>query len=195
MNKGIKHIIFNCISTFLLVFWIYVSVDKFMGLHAFQNALLRQPFPDWWADILYWLLPLSEMIIGLLFIGRYRRAGYVLSATLLLVFSLYIGLGLAGLYTERPCGCASVFSMLSWKWHLVVNLFLLALSILGWYWDRSSSVGRKSDPHPRWTKQFTLLIDLLFIPIYNFYRRPRKMFPKKFAVFPGRPVASNLDYV
>ncbi len=161
-----------CLQLFLLVFWIYVALDKLWDLENFHRSLKRQPFPNWWADILFWFLPLLELTIGLLFtlpthstaysqkpitaasgrasknndsgrkmqilstfkVGKrhYRFINpFLLSALLLFVFSIYIGFGVLGLYEKRPCGCASVFSDLSWTAHLIVNIILLMVSILG----------------------------------------------------------------
>ncbi|WP_373275013.1 MauE/DoxX family redox-associated membrane protein [Parapedobacter tibetensis] len=50
----------------LLLLWVPVAVEKLWGLQGFYSTLLRQPFPDWWADVLFWLLPLLELLAGVL---------------------------------------------------------------------------------------------------------------------------------
>lgn len=153
MNPTRRHIALYSMQLFLMLFWLYVAIDKLWSLSEFHTALLRQPFPDSWAAILYWLLPFIELALGLALVmsaPRYNnrhaakindvgisrlmlRTAFLLSAILLSIFTLYIALGVLGLYPKRPCGCASVFKSINWNQHLLVNLFLLALSILGWY--------------------------------------------------------------
>lgn len=201
---------------FWVVFWIYVAIDKLWDLKAFHRALLRQPFPESWADKLYISLPLGELGLALLFMGvgsrvknsstkmtrlhrlRQRIAPplpFLVSALLLLVFSVYIALGLMGYYAERPCGCASIFTGLSWRQHLQVNLALLALSLLGAYLSvRSISVPRDTALHRESTAVYGHhLLHFIIIHrtiLYTFSR----LFPRIFAPFPGwAGVIKNYD--
>src|SRR5690606_12884392 len=199
---------------------------KLWSLENFHKSLLRQPFPDWWADILFWSLPLFELLVGLAFAipkstqhsprertsSRNRNISqiirpsmfstykleqrsfrvfnpFLLSASLIFVFSLYIGLGLLNLYDKRPCGCASVFSDLSWSSHFIINIFLLLISILGWYLSGHTSSNKKNDGHKNrpqskliWTiilfANFTISFHCLFV----------KRFPMRFALFTVKPV-------
>lgn len=189
MKKKIRHITSNSIHIFMIIFWLFVATDKLWNLEAFHSALLKQPFPSLWADTLYWSLPIGELIIGLLFIGQYRRWAYLLSAILLLIFSIYMSLGVMGLYSKLPCGCASVFNELSWHWHLIVNIILFSLSILGWYLTGPTNpIDNNPDKctvQPISYKKFFVLLIIFF---RTEFCRLRKIFPKKFALFPGRPV-------
>ncbi|HLS94239.1 MAG TPA: MauE/DoxX family redox-associated membrane protein [Sphingobacterium sp.] len=193
MKTKAKHIASSCISTFLTMFWLYVSLDKLWAPARFRAALLRQPFPDWWADVLYWSLPLAELGIAMLFVLQRRRPAFLLSALLLLIFTIYIGLGVAGLYVQRPCGCASVFSGLSWTWHLAVNLGLLGLSIVGRY-TTGPPISMSGRGRPRAAIGFRRHVPLRAVAVYHAIIILRKRFPKKFAPFPGRPVRVNLNY-
>lgn len=188
MKTRTRHIAQFGIRIFLMVFWLYVALDKLWDLPGFHRALLRQPFPDWWADILYWALPLAELGISLLFVFSNKRYVYLLSTTLMLVFTTYIGLGVAGLYAERPCGCASVFSGLSWGKHLVVNLALVGLSILGRLLCGSSvptDYGKEQYAHAYRSQP---MLSILVVPNYDGGFFMRRRFPRRFAPFPGRPV-------
>lgn len=189
MSSRTTYIIRQSIRIFLMVFWIYVATDKLLDLDAFHSALQRQPLPAFIIDCLYWILPMAELIIGLLFIGRYARFTYLLSALLLFSFSVFIALGLVGFYAKRPCGCASVFTQLSWPWHLAVNLILLILSILGWYLTGPTNPMHKEEHQDKKNTKATLLSVLFLVPLYHFIRVVRKRFPEKFALFPAWPVA------
>jgi len=196
MKTKALHIAPFCIQIFLLMFWLYVGVEKLWNLQSFHSALLRQPFPDLWADTLYWVLPAAEAIVGIsLIFHQAKRLAFLSSALLLLVFSIYIALGVAGLYSQRPCGCASVFNGLTWEWHLVVNMVLFSLSILGWYLTGPTTpMGNRRIRHKRSVTLFRAFTMLLAVPVYFIFVFIAKRFPRRFAVFPGRPVRTNLNY-
>ncbi|PRD57035.1 MauE/DoxX family redox-associated membrane protein [Sphingobacterium gobiense] len=196
MKTKALHIAPFCIQIFLLMFWLYVGVEKLWNLQGFHSALLRQPFPDSWADMLYWSLPLAEFGIGLLFICQQtKRSAYLFSALLLLIFSIYITLGLIGVYAERPCGCASVLNGLTWEWHLVVNMALFGLSILGWYLTGPTTpIGKREIRLKQSLVLFRAFMLLVAIPVYLVLLVFIRRFPRRFAVFPGRPVWKNLNY-
>src|SRR5690606_5037583 len=196
MKTKALHIAPFSIQIFLMVFWLYVGVEKLWNLQGFHSALLRQPFPDSWADVLYRSLPMAELSIGLLFICQQtKQSAHLFSALLLLIFSICITLGLVGVYAERPCGCASVLNGLTWEWHLVVNLALFGLSILGWYLTGPTTpIGKREIRLKRSLVLFRAFMPLLAVPVYFVFVFIAKRFPRRFAVFPGRPVRTNLNY-
>lgn len=183
------------IRIFLMLFWLYVAIDKLWDLSSFHEALIRQPFPDWWADILTWGLPGVELIISLLFLGRplkieksLIRAAYLLSSILLIVFTTYIGLGVIGLYSETPCGCASIFTGVPWAWHLLINLILLALSLGGTKGIKANRAYGKLKAYKKQIKLFVPYILQLTVAVFMIRIIRFKVFKRRFAPFPGRPV-------
>ncbi|TYP91344.1 hypothetical protein BC792_12052 [Sphingobacterium allocomposti] len=198
MKAQIRHIISHSLHIFLMLFWLYVALDKFWDLPSFHAALLRQPFPDAWADVLFWSLPMTEMGISLLFVLSRKRTAYLLSVLLMLAFTLYIGLGVAGFYPKKPCGCASVFSGLSWSSHLLVNGLLLVSSILGWVLCRRAATagrgGRRSGSMAGWLRP--VFMDNAAHMVFFTFIYGRRRFPRKFAPFPAWPVRlSEKGYV
>lgn len=194
MKRKTVNIALFFIRISLMIFWLYVALDKLWDVAAFHDALLRQPFPNWWADVLYIALPFGELGLALLFIFSKRKLPSLLSVLLMLAFSLYIAFGVAGLYAERPCGCASIFQNLSWERHLIVNIGLLLLSLLG-YWLNGASqkpltphddfkVDRKSNSKHLSLGQKGLKRFFVFHQAINF----KIWFSQRFAPFPGRPV-------
>ncbi|UTA67555.1 MauE/DoxX family redox-associated membrane protein [Emticicia sp. 21SJ11W-3] len=118
----------------LLTLWIPVTLDKLIDFEAFQAGILRQPFSDTWGHILIYTLPILEMLIVLfLLIPSMRYYGIWLSLGLMSAFTTYIGLALAGVWEQLPCGCGSVISGLSWQQHFCLNLFFTAVSAAGFY--------------------------------------------------------------
>lgn len=45
MKTKTVYIVHYTIHIFLMVFWLYVALDKLWDLPAFHHSLLRQPFP------------------------------------------------------------------------------------------------------------------------------------------------------
>lgn len=134
MNNKVKNIIGKSISIFLIIFWLFVGLEKAWSWQNFRISLQQQPLPDWSIGIIFWLVPLLEILTGILLAFRsnkMQRLGYWGSILLLSAFTIFIGLGVAGVYEKRPCTCSSIFNEMSWEWHLVVNMILLSASILG----------------------------------------------------------------
>jgi len=134
--KNSHHILVVC-TILLLLLWIPVSVDKILQHAVFRASMIRQPFSDQLGIILSYVLPILEvLVVVLLVIQRVRLYGFALSFALLLVFSIYITMGLVGTWEKIPCGCGSVISGLSWKAHLLFNLLFLSISGIG-FWSVS----------------------------------------------------------
>nr|WP_315402013.1 MauE/DoxX family redox-associated membrane protein [uncultured Sphingobacterium sp.] len=134
MNNRLRHISANIISIFMIIFWLFVGLEKAWSWQNFRISLQQQPLPDWSIGIIFWMVPLIEILTGILLAFRgnkLQRLGYWGSILLLSAFTIFIGLGVAGVYEKRPCTCSSIFNEMSWEWHLVVNMILLSISILG----------------------------------------------------------------
>ena len=195
MKTRTSHITITCLRFFMILFWVYVALDKLWNLQNFHIALIRQPFPDPWAGILFWLLPLSELVLVILFsLHRFKIKKhkffnpFLLSALILAVFTVYIGLGIVGLYTQKPCGCASVFNGLSWSWHLILNLLLLSLSILGWYLTGPTAPMDRFKRYKLRLILFLIRSRLIPVPIYAVMLLRVKKYKMRFALFPAWPV-------
>lgn len=129
------NMLYKVIRAAMILFWVYVGMEKLWQLGAFKIALEQQPLISYLAPMLFWLLPLVEIGIGVLLgipSARLSAWGWKVSAILILVFSIYIGLGVLNVYEKKPCMCTSFLSNISWKAHLVFNLIILGLSITGW---------------------------------------------------------------
>lgn len=132
-NKNIN-IIYGLLRIVMLLFWIYVGIDKVWQLNAFKIALTQQPTISYFAPVLFWLLPILEVSLGLLLAFPSQKVqswGWKASILLISVFTVYIALGVLDVYEQKPCMCSSFLSNVSWNTHLVINSVILALSILG----------------------------------------------------------------
>lgn len=174
----------------LLTLWAPVAAEKLWDLSTFHSTLLRQPFPDWWADVLFWLLPLLELTAAILLAWpgrrRFTHLGMWLSALLMLAFTLFILFGALGWYEKRPCGCGSVISGLTWEQHLWFNAVFLLLAIAGTWLTRPV---RADGPYKRYRKALRLFRHKRFTNHIAFYRAAviRLRFPRRMAVFRRKP--------
>lgn len=133
-----RMIIYYLILIALLALWIPVSIDKIMDFAVFKASMLRQPFADSLGNFVAFALPpLEAATVLMLLFERSRKYGFLLSSGLLLVFSGYISVALMGAWEKLPCGCGSVISGLGWGEHLAFNVFFLAVSVIGYYLDRT----------------------------------------------------------
>ena len=112
----------------LLFLFLYTSINKLLSFQSFRHVLQQSAVTRPFATILAAGIPLVEMVTSVfLFIPRFRKAGLYSSFILLFLFTIYIGLMLA-FSSNLPCSCGGVLSFLSWKQHIVFNLFFMLLT-------------------------------------------------------------------
>lgn len=132
-NKTNKTI-YMILRAVMILFWVYVGIEKLWQLSAFHIALQQQPVISILAPILFWLLPLLEISIGALLglpARRLQHWGWIASTIMITLFSIYIALGVLDVYDKKPCMCTSFLSHISWTAHLIFNLLILGLSLAG----------------------------------------------------------------
>lgn len=125
-----KWIIDSC--AFALVFlFVYTATAKFLRIDIFAGQLERFPWISPMAKIMAWVVPSVELIVSaLLLTGRTRVAGFYAALGLMLVFTVYLALML-GSDRHLPCSCGGVISWMTWKQHLVFNLFFIGVALTG----------------------------------------------------------------
>ena len=127
MKKRIPDII----TALLIVLFVYASVSKFFNYTQFIVQIGLSPLIGSYSGIIGWLIPATELLIVLMLtVKNTRFYGLLLSLFLLIVFSGYIAaMLLSGIHL--PCSCGGLISELSWKEHLLFNLFFIGISTLG----------------------------------------------------------------
>lgn len=120
------------IAGLLVLLFLYTALTKLKDRSRFIGAMQHNPLLFPYANLLSWLIPVIELIIVvLLFIPRSRRSGVLASAVLLSIFTGYIGYMLLS-NSELPCTCGGVLEKMSWRQHLILNVFMTVLSIAAW---------------------------------------------------------------
>ncbi|VTR49340.1 MauE/DoxX family redox-associated membrane protein [Sphingobacterium thalpophilum] len=110
--------------------WLFVSYNKISDFQGNMDAMLRQPIPRLFAQVLAFLVPMSEVIAALLIgIKRTRLIGFGFSSLLMIIFTLYVGLALLHVWSEElPCSCGLIIQI-SWKAHFILNLYLTLICL------------------------------------------------------------------
>lgn len=120
------------ISFLLILMLSYAAISKLIDIRSFRIQMLMQPVPKWSVNYLIVFIPLSEITTVILLLFQSTKSfGLYAAASLMLFFTLYVGLAMAGIFGSVPCSCGGVIGKLNWPQHFVFNLFFLSLSIYG----------------------------------------------------------------
>ena len=124
-----KEFLMEGIIALMVLLFVYAGSSKLVDMNGFKAGMLIQPFPAWVNKVLAATLPFAEIIIaaGLVFKLSRRPALYAY-AGLMLCFTGYTGLVVAGYFAHRPCSCGGIISGLSWGWHFFINLIFSGLT-------------------------------------------------------------------
>jgi hypothetical protein len=135
-----QKITIEIICSLLVLLFIYAALSKILEYNTFKIQLANSPFLKPFAEIIGWLIPTTELIIaGMLTVKHTRKKGLSASFILLLIFSLYIaGMLLSGI--NLPCSCGGVIQQLTWKQHLLFNLFFIILAFVGIVMERKEKL-------------------------------------------------------
>ncbi|WP_290794972.1 MauE/DoxX family redox-associated membrane protein [Flavihumibacter sp. UBA7668] len=128
MKKGI---ILEISGALLVLLFVYTALSKLLHQEVFIAAMEQAVWLRPYAKTIAFLLPLSELLIaGLLLIPAIKRSGFWLSFVFLVTVTVYLGWMLL-FSPDLPCNCGGVLENLSWRQHVVFNLFFIGLSIIG----------------------------------------------------------------
>lgn len=127
-----KSIVVDLIVLLLISLFLYTGFSKYFDFENFSVAMHNQPFPGWFSAVLLWMLPSVEiMVAGMLMFGKTQKIGLLVSAIIMLLFTLYTGSILLHLFPQVPCSCGGVIKSFTWRGHLFFNLFFLMISVTG----------------------------------------------------------------
>lgn len=119
------------ISIFLIFLFAYTACSKLIDSKAFATVLGSVPLIGRGAGIVAILLPLAELLIVLLLLFESTRlVGLYASLLMLCVFTIYLGYMILAV-PHLPCSCGGVISRMSWRQHVVFNLFFIGLTMIG----------------------------------------------------------------
>ena len=118
--------------TLLILLWTYTGLDKLIQFEASRKAFHNQTFPSELAEVLAFVIPVSELLLALLLLFSITRWwGYLGSILLLTVFTTYVGLIWVGAFPRVPCNCAGILESLGWAEHFFLNLGFFMVAVWG----------------------------------------------------------------
>ncbi len=133
-----RQVVLECIAALLILLFLYASVSKFLDFKRFIEEIDNQPLPNSWTPFIVWSVPFLEIGISAAVAFEYTRLlGFYASLILMTLFTIYSILILTHFFPYIPCSCGGVIRKLTWPQHLVLNLFYVALSVLGLILQRS----------------------------------------------------------
>jgi len=129
-----KQLMLQVIGALLILLWVYTSLSKLSDLHEFRGQLNNQVTGKKLTPYLIWILPGIELLAaGMLLFKDLQKAGLILSALLMAIFTAYVSLVVLNVFDRIPCSCGGALKSLGWNAHLVFNSFFLVLSLMGIY--------------------------------------------------------------
>ncbi len=136
-----RQILIEVIVSLLVLLFLYASISKFLDFKTFIKETNNQPLPNSWTPYLVWGIPFTEVAISLsLLFERTRLLGLYGSLALMAIFSFYAIIILLHAFSYIPCSCGGIIKRLTWRQHLVLNLFFTGLSIVGIILQRRKSM-------------------------------------------------------
>ena len=127
-----RQVILEVIATLLVLLFLYASLSKFLDFKTFIKEMNNQPLPNSWTPFLVWCIPCTEIALSIaLIFERTRLPGLYGSLILMSLFTLYTIIILLHGFSYIPCSCGGIIRRLTWRQHLVLNLFFMALAITG----------------------------------------------------------------
>jgi len=133
-----KQVMIECIVALLIMLFLYASISKFLDFKTFIGQMNNQPLPNSWTPFLVWGIPGLEIAISIALLFEYTRLlALYASLILMTLFTIYTSIILLHFFPYIPCSCGGVIQKLTWRQHLGLNLFFVALSVLGIIQQRS----------------------------------------------------------
>lgn len=119
-----KSNLLTAIYMLLITLFSYTAIAKLIDIKLFTIEMHNQPLPLWFTSLLVYLLPSIEILIVIcLLFENHRFLALIISLILMLFFTAYTILILIHMFPRVPCSCGGVIKNLTWKQHLVFNLF------------------------------------------------------------------------
>lgn len=130
-----KHtsLITEIIGYLLILLFVFAGVTKFMEGDRFFNNLNNSPIIPGKAiaTILSWAVPILEIVVATLIAWpKTRLKGLYGALGLMILFTLYVA-GIVFFSPYAPCSCGGIITLLSWPQHLILDMGLILLSIIG----------------------------------------------------------------
>jgi len=130
MNKEHRTPIFFFAVYFFIFLFLYTAADKVMNHETFENVLSRSVLIGPTSAYIAWLVPASEILIGItLLVPKTQKTGLLLSLLLMSIFTIYL-IFMVSSGSTLPCHCGGIISRMTWTQHIWFNIACIVLAAL-----------------------------------------------------------------
>lgn len=127
----LKPVIPQFVSLLFIFLWIYASAGKLLEYEKFRLQLGQSPLLTRYAAFVAWFIPGMEILISALLVwAKTRLTGLFLSFSMMVLFSGYI-VAITRFSDHVPCSCGGILEKLDWNTHLIINVSLILLALVG----------------------------------------------------------------
>lgn len=124
-----KTTLIDIVSFLLIVLFVYTASSKIRDFRTFNFQMHYYPWIKQFGGILSIGIPAVELALSaLLLLPKTKVIGMWSSIVLLCIFTIYLILMVSFEGKNLPCSCGGVISKLSWKQHIVFNLFFITVT-------------------------------------------------------------------
>jgi uncharacterized membrane protein YphA (DoxX/SURF4 family) len=140
------------ISLLFSALFLYAGVSKLMEFDLFEGQLELSPIFHSVAVFITYGLPVLEIILSIiLFFPAMQKYALLGAFILMALFTIYVFALIYG-YKHLPCSCGGLLEELSWKQHLILNIFLTITAFFGFFLSKNDKLeirGKEfNNPHP-----------------------------------------------
>ena len=123
----------DVISGAILLLMLYASISKLLDYNRFKAVLLQSPVIASGGKYIAVIIPSVELILSIfLFMHKTRPKALFYSLILVVIFTLYITIMVLTVSRpDLPCACGALFESIGWPYHILINLAIILLCILG----------------------------------------------------------------
>ncbi|MEI9912231.1 MAG: MauE/DoxX family redox-associated membrane protein [Bacteroidota bacterium] len=141
MNK--KHLVAEFSIALLILLFGYTAISKAIDIRVFRHALAESPVTQHGAAVAAWLTISAEAAIVLLLFFFYDKADGIVFVFCYAILFYALPLMYGIVCRHLPCGCGGVMSKMSWKQHILFNLFFLIVNgVAIWQWRTPYPTGK-----------------------------------------------------
>lgn len=140
-SKFIKNNIVTVICYLFILLFVYAAVSKLLDLENFQVQIRQSSLLSVFGNWVSWGVIILEIIIAILLCFQNTRLlGLFMSLFLMIMFTAYIVI-ILNFSPYVPCSCGGVLEVLGWKEHLVFNVFIIGMALLGIFKQKKQKHG------------------------------------------------------
>ncbi|MBE0392030.1 MauE/DoxX family redox-associated membrane protein [Flavobacterium sp. PL002] len=130
-SEKIKSTIVNIISGLFILLFTYAATNKLLDFENFKQQLGQSPLLSSFAEQVAWAVPAAEfLIVILLVLPKFKYPALISSFVLMLMFTTYIYI-ILNHSAFVPCSCGGILEKMNWHEHLIFNLGLVLLALIG----------------------------------------------------------------